>query len=133
MLIIATLEIDLYYFAQIDNEIGHRPIPEQAGLDGSKGVHVEQLHRIEPPAGRRTSSPASPTTPRRFRAPPRTSLVSHWLARSPPRDFFDVALADEESALEFTDVTLAREDDRPGVHRHYLTRQKSRVYLFVSY
>ena len=36
------------YFAQIDNEIGHRPIPEQAGLDGSKGVPVKQLHRISP-------------------------------------------------------------------------------------
>ena len=41
--------------------------------------------------------------------------MSHWLARSPPRDFFDVTLADEESASEFPDVTLAREDDRPGV------------------
>ena len=48
--------------------------------------------------------------------------MSHWLARSPPRDFFDVTLADEESALEFTDVTLAREDDRRGVLRHYQTQ-----------
>ena len=42
--------------------------------------------------------------------------MSHWLARSPLQDFSDVTLADEESALEFTDVTLAREDDHPGVH-----------------
>ena len=42
--------------------------------------------------------------------------MSHWLARSPPQDFSDMTLADEESALEFTEVTLAREDDRPGVH-----------------
>ena len=27
---------------------GHRPIPEQAGLDGIKGVQVKQLHRIGP-------------------------------------------------------------------------------------
>ena len=31
-----------------DTEIGHRPIPEQAGLDGVKGVQVKQLHRIGP-------------------------------------------------------------------------------------
>ena len=31
-----------------DYEIGHRPIPEQAGLDGFKGVQVKQLHRIGP-------------------------------------------------------------------------------------
>ena len=29
-------------------EIGHRPIPEQPGLDGAKGVQVKQLHRIGP-------------------------------------------------------------------------------------
>ena len=29
-------------------EIGHRPIPEQPGLDGAKGVQVEQLHRTGP-------------------------------------------------------------------------------------
>ena len=29
-------------------EIGHHPIPEQAGLDGVKGVQVKQLHRIGP-------------------------------------------------------------------------------------
>ena len=29
-------------------KIGHRPIPEQPGLDGAKGVQVEQLHRIGP-------------------------------------------------------------------------------------
>ena len=27
---------------------GHHPIPEQAGLDGFKGVQVKQLHRIGP-------------------------------------------------------------------------------------
>ena len=48
--------------------------------------------------------------------------MSHWLARSPLQDFSDVTLADEESALEFTNVTLAREDDHPGVHCHYLTQ-----------
>ena len=31
-----------------DNEIGHRPIPEQPGLDGAKGVQVEQLHHTGP-------------------------------------------------------------------------------------
>ena len=39
-------------------------------------------------------------------------MVSHWLARSLPIDFFDVTFAYEESAFEFLDVTLAREDDR---------------------
>ena len=29
-------------------EIGHRPIPEQPGLDGAKGVQVEQLHCTGP-------------------------------------------------------------------------------------
>ena len=29
-------------------EIGHCPIPEQPGLDGAKGVQVEQLHRTGP-------------------------------------------------------------------------------------
>ena len=29
-------------------EIGHRPIPEQPGLDSTKGVQVEQLHRTGP-------------------------------------------------------------------------------------
>ena len=43
--------------------------------------------------------------------------MSHWLARSPPLDFSDVTLAFEESAFELLDVTLAREDDRPGVLR----------------
>ena len=94
---------------------GHRPIPERPGLDGAKGVQGEQLHRIEPPAGWRTSSPGSPTAPRRFRAPPRTSLKSHWPARSPPLDFSDVPLAGEETASKLLDVTLAREDDRPRV------------------
>ena len=41
--------------------------------------------------------------------------MSHWLARSPPKDFSDVTLAYEESAFEFLDVTLAREDNHPGV------------------
>ena len=54
-----------------------------------------------------------------MRSLPSSSLMSHWLARSPSRDF--------------SDVTLAREDDCPGVHCHYLTRQKPGVYLFVSY
>ena len=31
-----------------DYEIGHCPIPEQAGLDGVKGVQVKQLHHIGP-------------------------------------------------------------------------------------
>ena len=99
-----------------------------APFQNDLGVQVEQLHRIEPPAGWRTSSPGSPTAPRRFRAPPRTSLVSHWLTRSLPRDFFDVTLADEESALEFTDVTLAREDDRRGVYHHYQTQTEVASY-----
>ena len=43
--------------------------------------------------------------------------MSHWHTRSPPKDFFDVTFAYEESAFEFLDVTLAREDDRLGVHR----------------
>ena len=112
-------------------KIGHRPIPEQPGLDGAKGVQVKQLHHIEPPAGRRTSSLASPTTLRRSRAPPRTSSVSDWLARSPPKDFFDVTFAHEESAFEFLDVTLAREDDRRGVLVPFKSRQKFQAYLFV--
>ena len=41
--------------------------------------------------------------------------MSHWFARSLPRDFCDVPLAYEESAFELLDVTLAREDDRLGV------------------
>ena len=41
--------------------------------------------------------------------------MSHWLARSPPSDFFDVTLAYEESAFELPDVTSAQEDDRFGV------------------
>ena len=131
MLVIATIELFYITLLRSPNEIGHPPIPKRPGLDGAKGVQGEQLHRIEPPAGRRTSSPASPTTPRCFRAPPRTSSVSHWLARSPPRDFLDVTLADEESASEFPDVTLAREDDRRGVHRHYQTQTKVASLLFV--
>ena len=59
--------------------------------------------------------------------------MSHWLARSPPRDFFDVTLADEESALEFTDVTLAREDDRRRVHRHYHTQTEVASLSFVKF
>ena len=38
---------DLYLLHR-STEIGHRPIPEQPGLDGAKGVQVEQLHRIGP-------------------------------------------------------------------------------------
>ena len=41
--------------------------------------------------------------------------MSHWLARSPPKDFLDVTFAYEESAFEYLDVTLAQEDDRFGV------------------
>ena len=33
---------------RLTTEIGHRPIPEQPGLDGTKGVQVKQLHRIGP-------------------------------------------------------------------------------------
>ena len=44
--------------------------------------------------------------------------MSHWPARSPPLDFFDVPLAGEETASELLDVTLAREDDRPRVPDH---------------
>ena len=58
----------------------------------------------------------------------------NWLARSPPWDFSDVTFAYEESALESFDVTLAQEDDRPGVHRHYLTQtEDASFYLSVSY
>ena len=39
-----------------------------------------------------------------------------------------MTLAYEESALQFTDVTLAREDDRPGVHRHYQTQTEVASY-----
>ena len=38
---------DLYLLHR-STEIGHRPIPEQPGLDGAKGVQVEQLHRTGP-------------------------------------------------------------------------------------
>ena len=51
---LVTLEKYLYSLAQIGNVIGHRPIPERPGQDGAKGVHAKQLHRIEPPATRRT-------------------------------------------------------------------------------
>ena len=60
------------------------------------GVQAEQLHCIKPPVGENLFSG---TPPRRSRALPRTSLVSHWHARSLPLDFNDVPLAFEESAF----------------------------------
>ena len=56
--------------------------------------------------------------------------MSHWLARSLPWDFSDVTLAFEESAFKLLDVTLAREDDRPGVPDQ---TEAASFYVFVSY
>ena len=56
--------------------------------------------------------------------------MSHWLARSLPKDFFDVTLAYEESAFELPDVTLAREDDRLGVPDQ--TEDASLLIRFIS-
>ena len=64
------------------------------------GVQVKQLHRTEPPVDENLFSGTNSET-----------LPSSAL------DFTDVTLAFEESAFELLDVTLAREDDRPGVHR----------------
>ena len=44
---IATIEL-VYILLHRSTEIGLCPIPEQPGLDGAKGVQVEQLHRIGP-------------------------------------------------------------------------------------
>ena len=82
------------------------------------GVHGKQLYRRKPPVDENLFSG---TPPRRSQASPRTPLVLHWPARSPPLDFFDVPLAGEETASELLDVTLAQEDARLGARR---TRQK---------
>ena len=48
MLVIATIELVYILLHRSTTKIGHRPIPEQPGLDGAKGVQVEQLHRTGP-------------------------------------------------------------------------------------
>ena len=79
------------------------------------GVQGKQLHRLPvPPVGWRNPL-LWLLAPRRFRAPPRTSLKSHWPSRSLPLDLSDVPLAGEDTASKLLEVTLAREDDRPRV------------------
>ena len=73
----------IYITLHRSTEIGHRPIPEQPGLDGAKGVQVEQLHRI---------GPLLPGEP------PLRIIYYSVTFLSSAQDFFDVTLTSEESA-----------------------------------
>ena len=76
--------------------IGHRPIPD--------GTEVFKPNRYTA-----YQSPLLPEEPSGF-----FTQFSKMLPRS-TQDFSDLPLAYKESAFEFLDVTLAREDDRLGV------------------
>ena len=67
------------------NEIGHRPIPEQPGLDGAKGVQAESnSYTAKVPCCQELLLSG-------FTSYSETLLSSAW-------DFFGVTLAREESA-----------------------------------
>ena len=103
MLYVPVVRNDLYFFAQIGIEIGHRPIPEWPGLDGAKGVQAKQLHRTEPPVEENLFSGTN----------------SEMLPSS-AQDFFDVTLVREESALGLHWCAISLQGVRLWVHWCYI-------------